>query len=48
MNITFGLLHAPDLQTIKDKQRKKQLLVDRALASLRKFAEEVSLSALCG
>ena len=31
MNITFGLLHAPDLQIIKDKQRKKQLLVELAL-----------------
>ena len=39
MNITFGLLHAPDLQTIKDKQRKKQLLVERALSSIRQFAE---------
>ena len=48
MNITFGLLHAPDLQAMKDKQRKKQLLVERALASLRNFAEEVSVSALCG
>jgi methylenetetrahydrofolate--tRNA-(uracil-5-)-methyltransferase len=44
MNITFGLLHAPDLQIIKDKQRKKQLLVERALTSMREFAAEIRLS----
>jgi methylenetetrahydrofolate--tRNA-(uracil-5-)-methyltransferase len=41
MNITFGLLHAPDLQIIKDKQRKKQLLVERALGSIRQFASQM-------
>ncbi len=41
MNITFGLLLAPDLQAIKDKQRKKELLVARALSSIRSFSEEI-------
>lgn len=45
MNITFGLLHAPDLQAIKDKQRKKELLVARALASIRRFADEILFTA---
>jgi methylenetetrahydrofolate--tRNA-(uracil-5-)-methyltransferase len=44
MNITFGLLHAPDLQAMKDKQRKKQLLSERALASMRKFEAQIRLT----
>jgi methylenetetrahydrofolate--tRNA-(uracil-5-)-methyltransferase len=46
MNITFGLLHAADLQTIRDKKRKKELLATRALDSIRQFAEEVSVTHL--
>jgi methylenetetrahydrofolate--tRNA-(uracil-5-)-methyltransferase len=46
MNITFGLLHAPDLQMIKDKKRKKELLSSRALSSIKEFAEEISLSSV--
>jgi methylenetetrahydrofolate--tRNA-(uracil-5-)-methyltransferase len=46
MNITFGLLHAPDVQTIRDKKRKKELLATRALDAIRQFAEEVSVTPL--
>jgi methylenetetrahydrofolate--tRNA-(uracil-5-)-methyltransferase len=46
MNITFGLLHAPDLQIIKDKKRKKELLSNRALASIKEFAHEISVSSV--
>jgi methylenetetrahydrofolate--tRNA-(uracil-5-)-methyltransferase len=41
MNITFGLLVAPEIQTIRDKQRKKSLLVQNALQSIREFATQV-------
>jgi len=44
MNITFGLLHAPDLQAIKDKQRKKQLLVERALDAIQQYAVQIQLA----
>jgi methylenetetrahydrofolate--tRNA-(uracil-5-)-methyltransferase len=44
MNITFGLLDAPDLQIIKDKKRKKEMLANRALNAIRQFAEEISVS----
>jgi methylenetetrahydrofolate--tRNA-(uracil-5-)-methyltransferase len=46
MNITFGLLHAPDLQMIKDKKRKKELLANRALASIKQFAEEITINSV--
>jgi hypothetical protein len=38
MNITFGLLVAPELQAIRDKRRKKELLVQNALESISRFA----------
>jgi len=41
MNITFGLLRAPELQCIADKQRKKELLVSNALTAARAFAVEI-------
>lgn len=41
MNITFGLLVAPQIQSMKDKQRKKELLVEQALHSIRNFAENL-------
>ena len=41
MNITFGLLRAPELQCIADKQRKKELLVSNALSAARAFAAEI-------
>ena len=44
MNITFGLLDAPDLQIIRDKKQKKEMLATRALNSIRQFAEEISVS----
>lgn len=44
MNITFGLLQAPDLQAMKDKQRKRQLLVERALTSMREFETKIRLA----
>ena len=43
MNITFGLLRSPEIQSIRDKQQKKKLLVSNALESIRKFAEEIDL-----
>jgi methylenetetrahydrofolate--tRNA-(uracil-5-)-methyltransferase len=41
MNITFGLLHAPEIQAMKDKRRKKELLVEQALREIRQFADAV-------
>ncbi len=41
MNITFGLLRAPEIQSIADKQRKKELLVANAVSAVREFAEEI-------
>jgi methylenetetrahydrofolate--tRNA-(uracil-5-)-methyltransferase len=41
MNITFGLLVSPEIQAMRDKHRKKELLVDNALSSIREFAEQV-------
>jgi methylenetetrahydrofolate--tRNA-(uracil-5-)-methyltransferase len=38
MNITFGLLRSPEIQAMKDKKRKKELLVDQALKAIREFA----------
>jgi methylenetetrahydrofolate--tRNA-(uracil-5-)-methyltransferase len=43
MNITFGLLVSPAVQAIRDKRRKKELLVQNALASIHKFASDISL-----
>jgi methylenetetrahydrofolate--tRNA-(uracil-5-)-methyltransferase len=42
MNITFGLLVAPELQAIRDKRRKKELLVQNAMESIREFAANLS------
>lgn len=41
MNITFGLLVAPEIQAMRDKQRKKELLVQQALAAIRDFAAAI-------
>jgi folate-dependent tRNA-U54 methylase TrmFO/GidA len=41
MNISFGLLHSPEIQSIKDKQRKKELLVANALQAIEAFAAEL-------
>ncbi|PWT92484.1 MAG: hypothetical protein C5B54_03455, partial [Acidobacteria bacterium] len=41
MNITFGLLRSPEIQAIRDKQKKKELLVRNALAAIREFATDV-------
>lgn len=38
MNITFGLLVAPEIQSMRDKQRKKELLVNQAMEQIREFA----------
>jgi methylenetetrahydrofolate--tRNA-(uracil-5-)-methyltransferase len=38
MNITFGLLRSPEIQAMKDKKRKKELLVEQALNAIREFA----------
>src|SRR2546425_496315 len=49
MNANFGLLE-PLAQPVRDKQRKKQLLVERALAEIDHFAERIGVSknAECG
>jgi methylenetetrahydrofolate--tRNA-(uracil-5-)-methyltransferase len=45
MNANFGLL--PELpDKIRDKQKKKEALVERALAAMRSFAQTVALRAL--
>lgn len=41
MNITFGLLVAPEIQAMRDKQRKKELLVQQALTAVRDFAAAI-------
>lgn len=38
MNITFGLLQSPEIQTIRDKKKKKELLSQNALSAIRDFA----------
>lgn len=43
MNITFGLLVSPEIQSMRDKQRKKELLVQQALDKIREFAESLPL-----
>ena len=35
MNISFGLLQSPEIQAIKDKRRKKELLAENALEAIR-------------
>ncbi|HEY4491221.1 MAG TPA: methylenetetrahydrofolate--tRNA-(uracil(54)-C(5))-methyltransferase (FADH(2)-oxidizing) TrmFO [Acidobacteriota bacterium] len=42
MNICFGLLHSPETHSIKDKSRKRERLVSRALEEIRNFAAEIS------
>ena len=42
MNISFGLLRSPEIQAIKDKQRKKELLVANALKSIESFAVDLA------
>lgn len=41
MNITFGLLQSSEIQAMRDKQRKKQLLAENALAAIREFADRL-------
>ena len=41
MNIAFGLLVAPEIQSMRDKQRKKEMLVQQALAAIRDFAASI-------
>ena len=41
MNITFGLIVAPEIQSLRDKQRKKELLVKQALEAIREFAASI-------
>lgn len=43
MNITFGLLVAPEIQSMRDKHRKKEMLVQQALQKIREFAESIPL-----
>jgi len=40
MNANFGLLE-PLERPVKDKQKKKEMLVERALADMDRFAEQV-------
>ena len=44
MNITFGLLRSPEIQSMKDKRRKKELLVENALRAIGEFAADVQAS----
>jgi methylenetetrahydrofolate--tRNA-(uracil-5-)-methyltransferase len=39
MNITFGLMDAPEIQKMKDKKRKKEFLVEGALKAMEEFAD---------
>ncbi|HSP07196.1 MAG TPA: methylenetetrahydrofolate--tRNA-(uracil(54)-C(5))-methyltransferase (FADH(2)-oxidizing) TrmFO [Acidobacteriota bacterium] len=41
MNITFGLIVAQEIQSFRDKQRKKELLVKQALEAIREFAASI-------
>ena len=49
MNANFGLLE-PLERPERDKQRKKELLVERALRDIERFAERigVAMNAECG
>ena len=49
MNANFGLLE-PLERPVKDKQKKKELLVERALADMDRFADKVGVAknAECG
>ena len=42
MNITFGLLISPEIQSISNKRRKKELLAHNAIAAIREFAANIS------
>jgi hypothetical protein len=42
MNISFGLLRSPEIQLIRDKQRKKELLVANALQAMEAFAADLA------
>jgi methylenetetrahydrofolate--tRNA-(uracil-5-)-methyltransferase len=42
MNISFGLLRSPEIQSIRDKQRKKELLVANALEAMEAFASDMA------
>ena len=46
MNISFGLLRSPEIQSIKDKQRKKELLVENALKAIKEFAAQLPVPAV--
>jgi methylenetetrahydrofolate--tRNA-(uracil-5-)-methyltransferase len=41
MNITFGLLRSPEIQAMKDKRRKKELLSENALHAIEQFASDI-------
>jgi methylenetetrahydrofolate--tRNA-(uracil-5-)-methyltransferase len=41
MNICFGLLHAPEIQAIRDKMRKREQLVSNAMEAIMRFAAEI-------
>lgn len=41
MNITFGLIHSPEVQAIRDRKRRKELLSQNALAAIREFAKGI-------
>ena len=45
MNANFGLLE-PLEQVVRDKQKKKELLAQRALADMQQFAERIGASAI--
>src|SRR5438045_5410754 len=45
MNANFGLLE-PLERPVQDKQRKKELLAQRALADMQQFAERIGASAI--
>ena len=42
MNVTFGLIEDSSHSPIRDKAKRRQVLVDRAMAAIREFGERVS------
>jgi methylenetetrahydrofolate--tRNA-(uracil-5-)-methyltransferase len=48
MNVTFGLIEDTSHSPIRDKGKRRQMMVDRALAAIRDWRESVEAAAVAG
>ncbi len=48
MNVTFGLIEDTSHSPIRDKERRRRMMVDRALAAIRDWRESVEAAAVAG